>query len=127
MRKYLENSAQKYALSLQNIHNYIDVYYGNNNEFQNNLMHTDIAYFSYFVIQDYCHRNNQESYKVRREKFQEDISQGSFRMAFKKADLSCLPFRRRLIAKLIRSENFFVLNATCRLNDIWNRFAFNNE
>lgn len=125
MRKYLENANDKYDMSLSVIHKYVCMHLGNSDQFAEALRHTYIAYFSYYVLQDYCHRLNPQSYQQRKYRFQEDIQKGYFLSSFHNADLSCLPLRRKVLAVLIRFGNFFFINLMCRMNDLWNKFTFN--
>lgn len=127
MRRYLENAHDRYYLSLQSIHNYVETNFADSPSCIEALRHTDIAYFSYYVIQDYCHRLNPQSYHYRKTRFFQELRKQEFSEAFSHADLSCLPFRRRILALLIQTQNFFLINAMCRINDVWNHYMFNRH
>ena len=125
MRKYLNKAYEKYDMSLKYIHEYVRTNLSDSRECIEALYHTDVAYFSYYVLQDYCHRLNPQSYLQRKERFQHDIKRDTFEDSFKKADLSCLPFRRRLLAVLIRSKSFLLMDVMCKVNDIYNKIMYN--
>lgn len=127
IRKYVENAFKFFDLSLKVIHQYVNDNLSNSEECLEALRHTDIAYFSHYVVQDYCHRLNPQSYIQRKERFLADIEKNSFNKAFKKADLSCLPLRRKVLAILIRGENFFLINSMCRINDLLNKLIYNQH
>ena len=125
VRNYIKDAYARYSLSLANVHEYTEKFLKEIPTSSEALRHTDIAYFSHYVIQDYCHRMNPQTYQQRKHRFQHDLRTGSFLDAFQKADFSCLPFRKRMIALLIRNQNFLLIDVMCRVNDLWNKVRFN--
>lgn len=116
MRKYLPNALDRYRLSLSTLHNYVMDIEEVNSEFSKNIKHTDIAYFSYCVMQDYCHRANPQEYRIRKQRFLKDYK--DFKDSFKSADFSILPLDRRIVGYLIKLNNFAILNFACKLYSI---------
>ena len=127
MRKYIENIYDKSNLAISTIHEYASTYMNVSDECCEALRHIDIGYFSLYVMQDYCHRANPQSYKERKERFHRDIQKQEFNNSFKTADLSCLPIRKRILAMLIRGENFFLINFMCRINGVYNKLMYNKK
>lgn len=113
MRKYLPDALEKYKLSLSTLHNYVMEMEDADSEFSESIKHTDVAYFSYCVMQDYCHRANPQTYRTRRKRFFEDYQ--AFRTSFEDVDLSVLPLDRHLVGYLVKLNNFAVLNFACKL------------
>ena len=113
MRKYLPNALERYRLSLSTLHNYVVDMQDTDSEFNKNIKHTDIAYFSYCVMQDYCHRDNPQTYKIRKQRFFKDYI--DFESSFNSADISVLPLDRRFMGYLIKLNNFEILNFVCKL------------
>ncbi len=116
MRRYLPDAIDRYQLSLKTIHDFVDKYHHGDEEFLKELYHTDAAYFSYAIVQDYCHVDNPESYMERRRRYFKALQKPVFRKAVFKADKSCLPFDRKVLLLLVMTRSFMLLDLVNKLN-----------
>lgn len=123
MRNYLPNAIEKYNHSLEEMNKLININFSNDKEFEKELWHFNIAWFSYCVIQDFCHKDNHESYSIRKDKFEIALHNEKYKIAFQMADLKCLPLRRKMLAWLIKHRMFFMINIMAWFNYLYNNIS----
>lgn len=119
MRKYLPNAIEKYQDSLQQMNQYVNEKFEKKPDFKNQLYHFNIAWFSYCVLQDFVHKNNPQSYRIRKKAFLSALENKYYRVAFEKADIGILPVRRRVLAFLIKKRWFGVIVVMNIFNDTY--------
>jgi len=119
MRKYLPDSVEQYRRSLEEMNQYVGALLEKRLDFKEQLYHFNIAWFSYCIVQEFCHRRNPKKYKERKKDFLMALENKYYKTAFKKADLQCLPFRRRLLAFLTKYRLFRVIDLMNDINDCY--------
>lgn len=122
MRKYLPDATKKYSFSVTEMNRYVQQHYDNDSEIISALYHHNIAFFCYSVRQDFCNSKNSASYSERKEKFFQALNEDIYEEAFRSADFSKLPLRRRVLAQLIKERNFFLINLLSYINDFYDRY-----
>lgn len=122
MRKYLPDAIHKYSISVAKMNQYVRQCYPNDSAIIGALHHHNIAYFSNSVRQDFCNSKNVASYSERKEKFFQALNEDIYEEAFRSADFSKLPLRRRVLAQLIKERKFFLINLLSYINDFYDRY-----
>lgn len=127
MRKYLPNAIEKYSKSLYEMNIYVKTMFKEKGYFLDQLYHFNVAWFSYCTMQDFCHKDNPEKYRERKEKFINALKNQNYDAAFKMADFRNLPFRRKLLAFLIKYKLFRVIDIMSNLNNFYTLITRGNN
>ncbi|HJA92814.1 MAG TPA: glycosyltransferase [Candidatus Eisenbergiella merdipullorum] len=123
MRKYLPNAEENYQTAIIKMHEIVGRFLDGHDEpdLQISLYAYDIANFSYFVMQDYCNRDNPKNYKMRKKDFLRDRSNKIFEQAFYRGCMNYLPFRRKCLALMIKYRMFFFINIMSKMNRLFEK------
>jgi hypothetical protein len=121
MRKYLSDAPNKYRLSMMVMNQFVYEHYQDDSEFAEQVRHFNIAWFSYFVMQDFVHRDNPQTYENRKSIFMTRINESPYWSSFNEANLSGLPLRRRILAYLIKWKNFALIEILAKGNYLYNK------
>lgn len=123
MRKYLPNAGEKYNAAIVKMHEIVGRSLDGHSEpgLQKSLYAYDIANFSYFVMQDYCNKDNPKNYKMRKKDFLRDRNNRIFEQAFCMGSMNYLPFRRKCLAFMIKYRMFFLINIMSKMNRLFEK------
>lgn len=121
MRKYLPDAPDKYREACLEMNRYVNNLMIKDKSMEEALYHFNIAYFCYYVVQDFCNSKNPQSYFERKMKFLNILSTNPYDNSFKSASLNCLPLKRKLLANLIKRKKFFLIDVMNKLNHIMRR------
>lgn len=127
MRKYLVDASQKYSASMLQMNNYVNSKYSEEYEFKEALKQFNVAWFSYFVRQDYCNKNNKKTYSKRRQDFLTDLQSPPYQDSFTYADFKRLSIRRRILAYLIKYKKFLLIDIMSYLNNLYEKMKWEKE
>lgn len=114
-KRYSENIENNYENLLYKLEKYIEQ--KGNAELIEAFRMRKITTFMYYIVLDFCHRDNPKSYRERREKFLYYLEQPLYVSMTKSSDYRMMSWKERLLLLGIRKKWFWLLELLNKVRD----------
>lgn len=114
MRQYRADAVEQIEKLLRCLENYM-LNEKRQNKFINDYNIRLAMSIMYFIILDFCHKNNSKAYNLRKEDFNNVIKQNKYQNAIRIVPISTFPVKEKVLFMALKTQKFFLINLLCKL------------